>query len=47
MVADFVVDCFAEGEDAQAGEAKMHDGNAPPGKMRRSSGSYRVVAQGV
>jgi hypothetical protein len=40
------MDC-PEGEDAQAGEARMHDDNAPPGKMRRSSGSYRVVARGA
>jgi hypothetical protein len=34
----------AGGEDAQAGEEGMHDVITPPGNMRRSSGSYRVLA---
>jgi hypothetical protein len=41
---DEILGIQARGEDAQAGKERMHDVKTPPGKMRRSSAFYRVVA---
>jgi hypothetical protein len=44
MVADFGGDCFAGGEDAQAGEEGMHDVNQVAWALQSQPISYRVMA---